>query len=156
MAEKKYISLSKLTLFFSELQKIFSPLAHKHKISDISDYSIDTEMSSTSNNPIANKTVTEAINKVSTRYTQKEVTLLASDWSETFPYEISISIEDVTSDTDVQALPNYDWTTEEVQVWQDLQLISGNTFDGLISFKAYGEKPNINIPITLLIGGNIS
>ena len=56
MAENKnkYVSPSKLSIFLDNLKNIFSPLVHSHKISDIIDYSVDLELSSTSNNPVAN------------------------------------------------------------------------------------------------------
>ena len=56
MAENKnkYVSPSKLSIFLENLRNVFSPLGHTHKISDITDYTIDLELSSTSNNPVAN------------------------------------------------------------------------------------------------------
>lgn len=54
---KKYISLSKLSKFLDNLKETFAPLFHKHTISDITDFTIDKELSSTSTNPVANKTV---------------------------------------------------------------------------------------------------
>lgn len=58
MAEnKKYISPSKLSVFLDNLKATFSPLVHKHTISEITDYVVDSELSSTSNNPVANSAI---------------------------------------------------------------------------------------------------
>lgn len=67
MAENKnkYVSLSKLSIFFENLKKIFSPLVHTHKISDITDYTIDSELSSTSNNPVANNIINAEFDAIS-------------------------------------------------------------------------------------------
>lgn len=53
--KKKYVSPSKLSLFLDNLKSIFSPLGHKHTTTDISDYAVDSELSSTSTNPVQNK-----------------------------------------------------------------------------------------------------
>lgn len=57
MAQKKYVSLSKLSTFLDNLKSTFSTLSHKHTISDITDYQVDTELSSTSTNPVQNKVI---------------------------------------------------------------------------------------------------
>ena len=55
MATKKYVSLSKLSTFLDNLKDIFALSSHNHKISDITDYTIDSSLSSTSTNPVQNK-----------------------------------------------------------------------------------------------------
>ena len=57
MATKKYVSLSKLSTFLDNLKDTFSTITHTHKLSDITDYTVDTELSSTSTNPVQNKTL---------------------------------------------------------------------------------------------------
>ena len=55
MSTKKYVSLSRLSTFLDNLNDKFAALTHKHTISDLTDLSIDTELSSTSTNPVQNK-----------------------------------------------------------------------------------------------------
>ena len=55
MSTKKYISLSKLSTFLDNLKDIFANITHSHKISDISDYQVDSSLSSTSSNPVQNR-----------------------------------------------------------------------------------------------------
>lgn len=57
MPHKKYVSLSKLEVFLENLKTKFASLAHEHTISEITDYVVDSELSSTSNNPVANKAI---------------------------------------------------------------------------------------------------
>lgn len=52
---KKYVSLSKLSTFLDNLRNTFSVLSHKHTLSDITDYTVDSSLSSTSTNPVQNK-----------------------------------------------------------------------------------------------------
>lgn len=54
MSQKKYVSLSKLSTFLDNLKNTFATLIHTHKLSDITDYTVDTTLSSASNNPVAN------------------------------------------------------------------------------------------------------
>ena len=54
---KKYISLNRLSNFLDNLKNTFAALSHKHTTADITDYKVDTSLSSTSNNPVANSTL---------------------------------------------------------------------------------------------------
>ena len=63
--EKKYASLSTLQTFLDNIKTRFTQIGHKHTVSDLTDYKVDTELSSTSSNPIANKTVDAEFEAVS-------------------------------------------------------------------------------------------
>lgn len=52
---KKYVSLSRLSDFLDNLKATFSAISHNHTLSDVTDYVVDTELSSTSTNPVQNK-----------------------------------------------------------------------------------------------------
>lgn len=65
MAKKKYASLASLRTFLENLKEIFSPLVHTHKISDLTDYTVDSELSSTSTNPVQNSTIDAEFNAIS-------------------------------------------------------------------------------------------
>ena len=62
---KKFISLSKLSIFLDNLKKEFAAITHTHKMSEITDYVIDTELSSTSSNPVQNKVINTEFDAVS-------------------------------------------------------------------------------------------
>ncbi len=69
MATKKYVSLSKLQTFLDNLNNKFATLSHKHNISDITDYApitVDSELSSTSINPVQNKVINDEFDAVAT------------------------------------------------------------------------------------------
>lgn len=68
---KKYVSLSKLSTFLDNLRNTFASLRHSHTISDISDFIVDSALSSTSTNPVQNKVIEaefEAISKAMNVY----------------------------------------------------------------------------------------
>lgn len=66
MATKKYVSLSKLSTFLSKLKTTFAAISHTHKISDLTDYTVDSALSSTSTNPIQNKVLNEEFEAIAT------------------------------------------------------------------------------------------
>lgn len=66
MAQKKYVSLTRLSDFLDNLKTIFASLSHKHTISDLTDYTVDTALSSVSVNPVANKTLNDEFDSVAT------------------------------------------------------------------------------------------
>lgn len=57
MSQKKYVSLSKLSTFLDNLYDKFASLGHKHTLDDITNYAVDSQLSSTSTNPVQNKVV---------------------------------------------------------------------------------------------------
>jgi hypothetical protein len=57
MSQKKYASLQTLQTFLVNLKNTFSELYHKHTLNDITDYTVDTELSATSTNPVTNNVI---------------------------------------------------------------------------------------------------
>lgn len=69
--EKKYASLESLQSFLENIKTAFAKKSHTHTVSDISDIeniidiAVDTELSSTSNNPVANSTLNAEFDAIS-------------------------------------------------------------------------------------------
>ena len=61
---KKFAGLESLQAFLDGCKTIFANITHKHTMSDITDYTVDSELSSTSENPIQNKVVDAKFNAV--------------------------------------------------------------------------------------------
>ena len=61
----KYITLRRLQTFLDNLKNVFALLGHKHTLSDLTDYKIDSALSSSSNNPVANSILDAEFNAVS-------------------------------------------------------------------------------------------
>lgn len=70
---ESFVSSRRLKSFLNEIRAIFAPMTHTHKLSDIKDYTVDTTLSSTSNNPISNKTVKTEFDKLSDSKTQIKI-----------------------------------------------------------------------------------
>lgn len=61
MADKKYLDENGLVRFLANIINSFSSKEHTHTTSDITDYKVDSALSSTSTNPVQNKVVNSAI-----------------------------------------------------------------------------------------------
>lgn len=86
MAKLSILDHTGLNNFLENLKKTFSKIGHTHTISDITDYSVDASLSSTSTKPVQNKVVKSALDaKVSTTRTingkplTDNISLTASD-----------------------------------------------------------------------------
>lgn len=116
MANKKYVSLSKLQTFLENLNKKFAALAHKHTLSDISDYTVDSTLSDTSANPVQNKVINEEFEAVSQAMSALD---LAIDGKANSVHSHPIS--DVTDlqvaldqlQTNINAIPQSDWNQND-------------------------------------------
>ena len=61
---KKFAGLESLQAFLDGCKTLFASITHKHTISDIEDYNVDTELSSTSENPVQNKVISAELNVI--------------------------------------------------------------------------------------------
>ena len=61
----KYVTPRRLSTFLENLKNIFASITHKHILSDITDYEVDTALSSTSTNPVANKVIDAEFDAIS-------------------------------------------------------------------------------------------
>lgn len=58
---KKILDLSSLSSFLDNIKETFALISHGHSVNDLTDYTVDSSFSSTSENPIQNKTVNNAL-----------------------------------------------------------------------------------------------
>lgn len=64
--QKAYAGPNSLASFLTRIEKFFAKIEHKHSIEDISDYTVDSDFSTTSENPVQNKVITNALLTVAT------------------------------------------------------------------------------------------
>lgn len=90
------------------------------------------------------------------RYTMKNVNVAASNWQGSdsiFTNEIQIT--GVTSLSDVQVLPSSSMNYDQGLAWCAAMILTATQSADKIMLKAFGEKPAIDIPITVLIGSDV-
>lgn len=64
MSQKNYVGLTSLSTFLDKLKSMFALLVHKHTLSDITDYSVDSALSSTSTNPVQNSVINAELDAI--------------------------------------------------------------------------------------------
>lgn len=63
---KKYVSLAKIRIFFTNLKQTFAAIVHTHTISDLTDYVVDYDLDASSNNPVRNKAISQELKALKT------------------------------------------------------------------------------------------
>ena len=87
----------------------------------------------------------------------QNVTLSSSSWSGSeAPFSYTVSNSNVTSTSKVvEIMPANGATNEQLQAYLSAGLCGGATGTGTITIKAFGKKPEVNIPITVVVRGEI-
>ena len=87
----------------------------------------------------------------------QNVTLSSSSWSGSeAPFSYTVSNSNVTNTSKVvEIMPANGATNEQLQAYLSAGLCGGATGTNTITIKAFGEKPSINIPITIVVRGEI-
>lgn len=93
------------------------------------------------------KSLNDKANKSKTVHT----VLSVSDWVGEGPVTITLSVEGVTDDNNVEVFVANNATDEEVEAWMTVAIMTGSQSTDTITLKGYGSKPDIDIPITLII-----
>ena len=90
------------------------------------------------------------------KYKKVNVTLSSGSWSgSSIPYTYKVSVSGVTTSNDVNIVLN---STDKniANAWMDLSVVSGTQSSGSLTLYAYGKKPSVNIPISVLVGDEVS
>ena len=62
--KEEFLDESGLQYVINKFVTFFAKITHTHKLSEISDYTVDNSLSSTSTNPVQNKIITVEINRI--------------------------------------------------------------------------------------------
>ena len=82
-------------------------------------------------------------------------TLNASNWEGTdSPYIYSLTIDGITNNSNQEILPSINITAEELDAYQSANIQDGGQSTNTIILKAFGDKPNIDIPIRIIKRGD--
>ena len=87
----------------------------------------------------------------------QNITLNSSSWSgSSAPYSYTVSNADITSTSKVvEIMPANGATNAQLEAYLEAGLCGGTTGIGTITIKAFGKKPATNIPITIVVRGEI-
>lgn len=72
MAKNKFLDLSGVEYLIGKCRTVFANITHTHKLEEITDYTVDSSLSSTSTNPVQNKIVQAAIQALEDSKAEKD------------------------------------------------------------------------------------
>lgn len=79
-------------------------------------------------------------------------TLTSTGWSgSSAPYSQTLTIDGVTSSSIIEVVPQSNITTAQVNAMANAMIITGTQSTNSMTLKAFGTKPTINLPITVII-----
>ena len=100
--------------------------------------------------------IPEALAGKANKYKSQSVTVPAGGWvGDTAPYTNTLSVEGVTATNDISVIPRFTWTAAQAEAWAGAMILSGDQAAGSLTLKAYGDKPEIDIDITVMIGDEV-
>lgn len=83
-----------------------------------------------------------------------EKTILASEWTgSTEPYTVDLEVPDVDQLTNVEIVPG-ELSIEQWESMTDASITRGTQDIGMITLYAYGNKPNVDLPIKIIVRGD--
>lgn len=99
---------------------------------------------------------TATIPSLAPKYKRYSKTVTASNWTGTEPpYTASITINGVTENSDIQIMPDNTITATQAEAWMNALVLTGSQAENTIRIMAFGEKPSTDIPISILVGGDV-
>lgn len=86
----------------------------------------------------------------------EDVILSASLWGGVeSPYTLPYSNSNITTTNVIELIPSVSITADQLKALQKANIIGGTQTSGSIVLKAMGTKPTIDIPVTMIIRGDI-
>jgi hypothetical protein len=91
----------------------------------------------------------------SKKSTSTNITLLTATWSgSSAPYSYTVTVTGVTATNNIELVPQSSLTTAQATALANAQILTGTQTTNSITMKAYGTKPSIDLPITVIIRGD--
>lgn len=85
-----------------------------------------------------------------------DYTILASAWSgTTVPYTYTVTMTGVTPTSMQELIPSTAITQAQLETLQNASIVDGGQANNTIYLKAWGDKPTIDIPVRVILRGDI-
>lgn len=100
--------------------------------------------------------INETLGDKLSKRTTIDATIPASGWTgDAAPYTANITVPELTGAEDelVEVYVPYEATLEQKTAWSEAGIVSGNNIEGALILEALMEKPTVDIPIKLMVGG---
>lgn len=100
--------------------------------------------------------INENLDKKLNKRTTIDTTIPASGWTgDAAPYAVNITVTQLTGAADelVEVYIPHTATLEQKTAWSEAGIVSGDNQKGVLILEALMEKPTVDIPIKLMLGG---
>ena len=88
--------------------------------------------------------------------TSSNHTLASGTWAGTSaPFTYTLSVTGVTTTNVVEVIPQSNLTVDQQKAMADAMIATGTQSAGSIVLRAFGKKPTINLPITVIVRGDL-
>lgn len=88
--------------------------------------------------------------------TTSNATLLSANWvGSSAPYTYTLNVTGVTTTNVVEILPQSGLTVAQSKEMSKASISTGTQSAGNIVLKAFGNKPTVDLPITIIVRGDI-
>lgn len=139
-------NIEEITTIVDGLGQIVTTLGNSHQ-----ELSQKTE---TMNQNLSQKitTVEQALPNKAGKSTVVNTSLLAADWQgEIVPYTNTLTVEGVQTDSIVEVSLSKNASTDQVKASMNGQFTDGGQSENSITLKAYGRKPDVDIPVVVVV-----
>lgn len=87
--------------------------------------------------------------------TKYNFTLSSGSWTGSeAPFSLTLTNEDFTDSNNIELIMPETVTAEQVEAYQAAMIMNGTQANGRITIKAWGEKPEINLPLIVIVRGD--
>lgn len=145
---KKYVSLARLSDFLDNIKSKYSLIGHKHTVADLSDYIVDTTLSSTSVNPVQNKVLDAEFDAMATAMGALELAIDGKSDSTHNHNDLYYTETEIN-----QKLASKSDSTHNHDDKYDAK---GASEDALTSAKSYTDTKTSNLASTTVVDNKVS
>jgi len=96
--------------------------------------------------------IDDTVDNAARKSTLATATLLAAGWSGD---SYTLAMTGVTADGAVEVLPGLSITSDQLDALQGANIQDGGQAAGSITLKAFGDVPTIDIPIRVIVRGDL-
>lgn len=88
-------------------------------------------------------------------YSVVETTLESAKWGATAPYTYNLEVSGVTETNINEILPGISIESYQSEALQNANIFDNGQEEGIIKLKAIGDRPNVDIPIRVIVRGDV-
>lgn len=83
-----------------------------------------------------------------------QMTMSAASWTgDAAPYSIDLTVDGVTDTSNVDIIPQAA-NEDQIDAWLGLGYMLGSQAEGKVTIQSWGDKPTVDIPITVIVRGD--